>query len=251
MLIHSYKFGSGSAKVLSQALGAKRIKHEGSKFKGRQGKTVINWGCSKLPQEVMKCTLINQPDNVKLASNKLLAFNLLKGQAVSVPPFTTEREEAVAMIEDGKVVVCRTILNGNSGEGIVIAETVDQLVDSPLYVQYVPKKEEYRVHVVNGQVIHSQRKARKRDVPDDQVNWKVRNLAGGFIFAINEDHTPPQLILDQAVLAVNSLGLDFGAVDVIWNEKTFMPYVLEVNTAPGLAGTTLDKYVEAFEDGFQ
>jgi D-alanine-D-alanine ligase-like ATP-grasp enzyme len=40
--------------------------------------------------------------------------------------------------------------------------------------------------------------------------------------------------------------LDFGAVDVIWNEKEDKYYVLEVNTACGLEGTTLDKYVEQF-----
>ena len=52
----------------------------------------------------------------------------------------------------------------------------------------------------------------------------------------------------QAVAAVVALGLDFGAVDVVYNVKEQKAYVLEVNSAPGLSGTTLDKYVEVFKD---
>jgi D-alanine-D-alanine ligase-like ATP-grasp enzyme len=41
--------------------------------------------------------------------------------------------------------------------------------------------------------------------------------------------------------------LDFGAVDVIYNRAQDKAYVLEVNTAPGLEGSTLDNYVEAIQ----
>jgi glutathione synthase/RimK-type ligase-like ATP-grasp enzyme len=41
-------------------------------------------------------------------------------------------------------------------------------------------------------------------------------------------------------------GLDFGAVDVIWNERQQRAYVLEINSAPGLEGTTIDDYVRYF-----
>ena len=40
--------------------------------------------------------------------------------------------------------------------------------------------------------------------------------------------------------------LDFGAVDLIWNEHENKCYVLEVNSAPGIEGTTLQQYVTAF-----
>ncbi|MNJ09659.1 hypothetical protein D3C77_38070 [compost metagenome] len=110
----------------------------------------------------------------------------------------------------------------------------------------MPKKEEYRIHVFNGEVVDVQRKARKKDVPDDQVNWKVRNLANGFIFARGEEAlgNVPQDVLDQAVKAVAALGLDFGAADVVYNDKQGKAYCLEVNTAPGLSGSTLDGYVK-------
>ena len=81
------------------------------------------------------------------------------------------------MLQEGNTVVARTILNGNSGAGIVLVENEEQLVDAPLYTVYIPKKQEYRVHVFRGQVLDVQRKARKQDVPDDEVNWKIRNMA--------------------------------------------------------------------------
>ena len=95
-------------------------------------------------------------------------------------------------------------------------------------------------------MIHKQRKARRLDVPDEEVNWKVRNHDNGFIFQI-EDFDLPEDCEKQAIAAVEALDLDFGAVDVVYNGKEQKAYVLEVNSAPGLSGTTLDKYVEVFD----
>lgn len=254
MLLYPYKFGSKSGKVLAEALEIKRIKHKGSKFKGRARKTVINWGCSSLPREVMKCNIINTPETVAEAANKLHFFEILKSynlhnqdNKVSYPEFTTDRDVAQAWQDEGKTVVERHKLTGNSGEGIVITEPDEEIGHAKLYTQYVPKKNEYRVHVFKGKAIDIQRKARVKDVADEDVNWKVRNLDGGFIFA-REDGQFPQDVEVQAVLAVEAIGLDFGAVDVIFNEKKSRAYVLEINTAPGLMGTTLEKYKEAFEN---
>lgn len=244
MVIYPYKQGSKSAKDLAEGLGIKRIKHEGSKFKGRPDKVVINWGCSELPLEVEKCKIINQAWSVKLASNKLSCFKQLNGVA-RIPEFFLHKGQAQHAILDGKIVVCRTILNGNSGAGIVIAGGLDELVDAPLYTVYVPKKEEYRVHICNNEVVDVQRKARRKDV--EEVNWQVRNLANGFIFAREEGlGNVPIDVLDQAKKAVAVCKLDFGAVDVIWNDKQQQAYVLEINTAPGLSGITLEGYVRRF-----
>lgn len=244
MNIFPYKAGSASAKALAEALGVKRIKEKGSKFKGAAHKLIINWGCSKLPAELLKCRVLNSPESVSKASCKLASFKAMHEAGVSIPHFTESKQEASKAIQEGKTYVARTVLRGHSGVGIVILE--DKIVDAPLYVEYVPKKEEYRIHVFNGEVVDIQRKARKKDVPDDQVNWKVRNLANGFIFARGEEvlGAIPEDVLVQAKRAVASLGLDFGAADVIYNDKQKKAYVLEVNTAPGLSGSTLEGYVE-------
>lgn len=247
--IYSHNPHSEGAKALSGALGVKRIKHVNSKFRGRADKTVINWGSSSLPDQVAACTILNKPENISNASNKLKSFELFQEAGVSIPPFFKTREEAreYLMQSPGSSMVCRTILNGHSGAGIVIAGGVDDLVKAPLYTAYVKKTQEYRYHVFMGKVVDIQRKARKADVPDDQVNWQVRNLDGGFIFA-REGVEENGQASENAIMAVQALGLDFGAVDLIYNQREDKYYVLECNSAPGLSGSTLEGYAERFRE---
>lgn len=252
MYIYSHNPHSEGAKLLSQALNVKRIKHGNSKFRGGMGKAIINWGAGTLPDQVMACQrILNKPEAIRKASNKLKSFELFQEAGVTIPPFFTSKEQANEYLGEnaGNSVVCRTVLNGHSGAGIVISSSQDDLVAAPLYTAYVKKQEEYRYHVFMGQVVDIQRKARKRDVPDDAVNWQVRNLDGGFIFA-REGVVASPVASEEAVKAVAALGLDFGAVDLIYNAREDKYYVLEVNTAPGLSGTTLDGYKQRFEEVF-
>ena len=247
LFIYPYKMASESAKALAVGLGVKRIKHVNSKFKEGRNKVIINWGSSSIPYDV---NVFNRPESVRIASDKLLTFECIAKYnedwfPVNIPEWTKDKEDARRWIDEGNIVVCRTILNGCSGKGIVLASDVDELVDAPLYVKYVSKKYEYRVHVAFGMVIDQQRKARKKDIAYEDVNWKIRNHSNGFIF-MRDGVDLPDVCLDMAVDAVGALGLDFGAVDIIWNEKEDKYYVLEINTACGLTGTTLDKYVEVF-----
>lgn len=252
MYIYSHNPHSEGAKLLSQALNVKRIKHGNSKFRGGMGKAIINWGAGTLPDQVMACQrVLNKPDAIRKASNKLKSFELFQEAGVTIPPFFTSKEPALEFMGAGQAnsIVCRTQLNGHSGAGIIIASNPGELVDAPLYTAYVKKQEEYRYHVFMGQVVDIQRKARKRDVPDDAVNWQVRNLDGGFIFA-REGVVASPVASEEAIKAVGALGLDFGAVDLIYNAREDKYYVLECNTAPGLSGTTLDGYKQRFQEVF-
>jgi glutathione synthase/RimK-type ligase-like ATP-grasp enzyme len=239
-LIYPYIKGSASAKALSESIGVKIAARE--KNYPLPCDVLINWGASVIHRKVPKI-VINNPDAIKTASNKLSTLLKLKEAGVPLPPFCTSIVEASKWLP-GHSVMCRTKLTGHSGEGIVIAENEQELVEAPLYTRYIKKKEEYRVHASCDGVFFVQRKARKKDVPDDQVNWKVRNLKGGFIYA-NQDVDVPQDVKDVCVQAIKAIGLHFGAVDIILGaDKKW--YVLEVNTACGLAGTTLQKYKEMF-----
>lgn len=247
--VYSHNPHSEGAKLLSAALGVKRIKHGNSKFRGAGDKLVVNWGAGTLPDQVNACSVLNKPENIRKASNKLKSFELFQDAGVSIPQFFKTKEEAREYINGaaGRSVVCRTLLSGHSGAGIVLADSDAELVDAPLYTAYVKKQEEYRYHVFMGKVVDIQRKARKREVPDEQVNWKVRNLDGGFIFA-REGVVENEGAAQNAIMAVEALGLDFGAVDLIYNAREEKYYVLEVNTAPGLAGSTLDGYAQRFAE---
>lgn len=242
--IYPYKSGSASAKSLAQELGIKRLKQQGSRWRQRLGDKVINWGCgSALPYD----NILNTTEAVSRASNKRLAFEAMAEAGVEVPRFTTDVVEAS---EWGTDVVCRHKLTGHSGEGIEIVEAGNPLPAAPLYVEYVKKKHEYRIHVglmphTPYQIIDQQRKARNRDIPDEEVDWKVRNHGNGFIF-MREGVDLGPVALALAGNAIEALGLNFGAVDIIYNEHLDKYYVLEVNTAPGLTGTTLENWANWF-----
>ncbi len=256
MFIYPYKKGSQGAKTLARAVGGKLIKTENSRFKGGAHKTVVNWGSSQLPAEVMKCRVLNDPSNLGDVTNKLKFFQKVEahnnaiqegvGDAgdmlVNIPAFATTPDGGRALAANG-LVVERHKLQGHSGEGIVIVEDAAGITNCPLYVQYINKISEFRVHVIGGEVCLTQRKVKRADIDADEVNWKVRNHAGGFIFQQNGIEVPPQ-VHEQALSVMEVVGLDFGAVDVIFNQKKAEAYVLEVNTAAGLMGTTGDMYAE-------
>ncbi len=265
--VYPYKQGSKSAKTLAEALGGKVLKHVGSKYKPRAGDLVINWGSSDLPA-FGGATTLNPSAAIKVAACKLASFVKLDEAGVRVPEYVCDHPDLVPLGREmlkkaaEKLqfpVVCRTKLRGHSGEGIVIANNAKELVDAPLYTQYVKKKDEYRVHVVSDRAIYVQRKARKLDV--EAPNWQVRNLVGGFVFCevaavpIHDDENAawdcPTDVIDQAIKAVAALNLDFGGVDVMWNEKEQKAYVLEINTACGLEDRTAQRYAEEFHNLLQ
>lgn len=204
----------------------------------------INWGSSRTintgPNRV-----INRPEQVTIAGNKLETFRALKDKdGIRIPNFTTDRSESARWCTEGAIVVCRTKLSGHSGDGIILATKTEELVDAPLYVQYVKKQKEFRVHVAFGEVIDVQEK-RKRKEYDGDTDFQVRNHQTGWVYC-REDIQEPNGLQDMALRTVHELGLDFGAVDIIYNAKRNECYVLEVNTAPGLEGTTVEKYATKF-----
>ena len=255
-IIYPYKFGSGGARELSEELRirghrAKRVRAAGN-YRPYSNHVIVNWGSANRPTWMVGLGVkwLNAWIDCENAGNKLKAFELMKEAGVQVPEFTTDKEIACGWVQerDDSLVVARRILRGHSGIGISICTSTTDMVDAPLYVKYIKKHREYRIHVFGDKVIDIQQKRRRRDVPDEEVNWQVRNHRNGFIYSRNDIDQPHDSILRQSILAVEALHLDFGAVDVIWNERNGTAYVLEVNTAPGLEGTTKEKYAQAIEE---
>lgn len=252
-IIYPYKLGSKSAKALAEALGTKRVKSNG-KYKPKAAHVIINWGSSNYPNWINHAVFDGVVHwlnpcwkagvaGVRGAGNKLLALQDMQGTGVSVPEFTTDKDVADGWLQEGEQVVERELLRASAGRGIRLVRAGEDIRPNiPMYVKYVKKKYEYRVHVFRGKVIDVQQKKKRNGVED--ADFQIRNHENGWVFC-REGVVPPDQVLTSAVAAVAALGLDFGAADVIWNEHHRQEYVLEVNTAPGLEGTTLTKYVEA------
>ena len=261
--IYPYKIQSESAKTLRDALrvGATipfneytvwLIKSE-SELARERTSIVVNWGNSNSPNNWEWTSRdLNNPSAVARATNKLASFRALEHNGISVPDWTDDYEVARDWIDNGKTVVIRHFLNSHSGRGIQILDndtyldSGEDLPDAPLYVLYKKKRSEYRIHVFNNTVIDIQEKRRERAFDRNDVQAKVRSRANGWVFC-RDNINVSDSAFDLAKQAVQVLDLDFGAVDIIYNEREDMYYVLEVNTAVGLEGSTVSIYANAIK----
>ncbi len=246
-----YKMNSTSAKALATALHIKRIKLQGSRFVYRRG-YVINWGNQYGSERIFnKNCYLNKPRCTSIASDKIATFRILQRDESRYIPtlvWTTDKPLAQDMLNAGYKVYVRHLTRASSGRGIKIIEPGMALPDAPLYTKHFKKHKEYRVHVgikPNGErsVIHIQQK-RKR-IGFESNTSGIRNYDNGWVFACNNVDPLTAEQLDVAIQGVAALGLNFGAVDLLMDRQGNV-VICEINTAPGLEGTTLEKYVNFF-----
>lgn len=253
-----------AAAITAGGGNAVRLRREGSTFRGRDGELMVNWGNSNIADNTLgtirgQARLLNTPGAIRNASMKTTAFDLMDAANVAQVEFTTDRAVAQRWKEEGALVYARTRLQGHSGEGIVMChrdpqtidgvggafQVVEELPQAPLYTKGITvQRREFRIHVVNGVVTYVQQKKRENNYRENpNYSNVVRNYHTGWIYATS-DVQPNDAALAAAVAAVQALGLDFGAVDVITRQND--AWVLEVNTAPGLSGTNLETYTNNF-----
>lgn len=251
IILIGYTIGSRSLKNLQQDLKEEqqdrrvlRVSKNSLRYERRPSDKIVFWG------PVAPCPHADPAQEAakKRASNKLLSFRAFKEHGVRTPEWTTDGYIAASWVDGGKVVVGRTLLCSHSGKGIKLfgGDHTHVITHAPLYVQYKKKKHEYRVHVFEGSVIDVTQK--KKRVGHEETNHQIRNHQNGWVYCregIQEPADLRQLALD----ACAALGLHSGAVDIIWNEKENLSYVLEVNTAPGIEGTTCKNYTNKIIEG--
>jgi len=150
------------------------------------------------------------------------------------------------------------------------------------FQNYLEIENEFRLHVFKGKIINMQKKTERTNMAGaykEQHGDRIKNIAAKNNVALDQktadyvlenlgkrlEH-PDQIIKsntrgwkfsqiktakaelkEAAINAVKAIGLDFGAVDCCIAEDG-TPYIIEVNTGPGLRGTPFDAYVSAFKD---
>ncbi len=240
-----YKIGSRSCKALAQELGLLRCNPRFTHFKPRGRDIIINWGSSYWP--FTTGTVLNKPVCVRLASNKITALGLMRDAEVSVIPFTLHKPEAAQWLEEGSYVYERHTVNGHGGDGIRVVHSLDDLGPNSveLYTRGIRIRREYRVHIFRGKVIDHVQKRRRFDCME--VSEFIRNHTHGWVF-VRQNFERLEEVERQAIAAVKALGLDFGAVDIITEKRSGNVYVLEVNCAPGIEGTSLLAYKTAIKE---
>lgn len=207
---------------LSGALLADRLKHVDGPD--------INWGYPR-------GGAINSDSAVRLASNKRLALLHMAQSGVSTPTIWIGRPALTTP------VIGRPDRH-KAGSGFYFCRTeagVRRAVrkGATHFLEFIPEAREFRVHVAFGKSIKIAEKI-------GEGNRKSFKRGAEFVYP---DFDHKKSLRRVAKQAVASLGLDFGAVDILYKDDKY--YVLEVNTAPSLTSNSdaIDRYVKAFKEG--
>lgn len=252
--IYPHNLGSHGASCLrdafTQAGHNALLVRENGKYRPRPRDIIIGWGNSKLPAwqgKTAGTTWLNLPSEIPAATNKKLAFAKFMAAGVKVPEATVDQAVARGWLEAGKTVIGRQKLNASRGEGIVVMKGIEQFQACPLYTNWKSADREYRVYVLNGQVIDYLQKKRPNGAGDLGI---IRSADNGWVYCRTNIKELPELAGQEAVKAVAALGLQFGGVDLLWGNKTGA-WILEVNTAPGIEGVGVQKIAQAFIQQYQ
>lgn len=244
---------SDGARALKDALnaaGIRAILSDRGSFE-RLNRTIINWGAGHNGGVVfnVRNKWLNKPEAINIARNKLSTFQQLEEVGVRIPKWWNQKAE-VQWARKDSIILERHTLTGESGAGIVVKRYGEELSPAPLYVEYIRKQDEYRVHVFNGRAIVTQQKRRESDSEQSKDQALLRNRDNGWVFCVQDINQDRKAAVEAAaVAAVAGVGLDFGAVDIIVASRDDLPYVLEINTKPGLSSpTVLAAYVAAIQE---
>ena len=232
-----------TGKALAEALGIEG----GSTPPKDRIDLLVRWGSTERIPFVPRLVL-NRANAISLAADKLHSWEILKAQGISVPEIITND---VAQGADGliKVPTLGRKRHHTQGQDIVLcmqSRDVRRCIrrgESDYFVTYIPTDREYRIHVFKNKIIRVSQKLLKDGEP-----WVpfVRNFENGYVFGQpKKTLTPDQEQL--CIKAVKILGLDFGAVDLIYGDDK-KSYVLEVNTGPALIENGLDAYSTAIKE---
>jgi hypothetical protein len=205
--------------------------------------TLIRWGNRKDNQmDDGFDKVINDSEAINVCSNKLESLEKFQDEEIAIPDFDTDPELLIDRV--GYPILGRKLRHAR-GEDIklILQERDLRRCNSDYFVQYIPTNREFRIHVVGNEVIRVQGKYLDNSA---EVKPWIRNYSTGYRFRkprlrLNQDR------LDMAVRAVNCLGLDFGAVDLLIADDRSC-CVLEVNTAPSCSPFTLAAYAVALHE---
>jgi glutathione synthase/RimK-type ligase-like ATP-grasp enzyme len=245
VFITPYSILSKSSISISDATGWERLRRNNSHPLSAPS-VLINWGCSTHTHEHNpNVAWVNPPSSVRVASSKLKTYQYLLGGHVPTVEYTSSPDIAEEWLEDRCVVYCRNLDGSSGGRGISVvdgenyAHGAAPLPNSLFYTKGVQGfLRELRVHVIGGRVVRVSQKKKRSGV---YACPNIRNHKNGWVFTI-KDIPGTDAIEQTSLSAVKALGLDFGAVDIVECESG--PVVLEVNTAPGLQGSTIDQYAK-------
>ena len=212
---------------IKEGIAARIHSMNARRFDPTAAKLVICWGCSGGFAPTTPFKVLN---NYHIHS-KFNELTMLQADGVPTPNFSRYEHWTDSLARTEHHSEAKDLLSG--------------LKVGDFYTEFVPTDEEYRVHIVNG---HSIRIGKK--VPrTENYHLRFKSWYGGWRLAYSMDWRTEELVASLRRLAksaIAAVGYDFGAVDIGIRHHNKIPFVFEVNSAPGLEGGSLERYARRF-----
>ena len=200
----------------------------------RSSNADINWG------RAYSRAALNR--DISNTTNKRVMRQLFRQHGVPMPTLLS-MEDAVEAISSGKTIVGRPDRH-SQGRGFWKISSMSELLQAVRgtrrkraathFMEFVDAPREYRAHIFCGKSI--------------RISEKLYGLTGETAHGAYITGKPRHAVghvRAAAKQAVEAVGLDFGAVDILANDTEC--WVLEVNAAPGLGGSMPGLYAETFK----
>jgi hypothetical protein len=295
-----YIYYSGATDITGQKL-VETLGVNGGKTAPKSGtKMVIGWGAkTKDKTNFVKSVteVLNHPDAIRDNRNKLKSSQImLEKIGDKHVAKIVEAKDVLANLSSKSIslpLIGRTKYH-QGGKGFWSCPTIVQVNEAinsgaNYFQEIVPVRDEYRLHVFCGEVIHAVKKVKRTDaefekafIEDELARQKSLSSKNGDAF---DEDTAIRFLKRQAksatagganmllrsnrlgwkfsivkkyddglskvaIDAVEAIGLNFGAVDCC-TDINGNHVVFEVNSGPGLEATTFEKYIEAFKGYFE
>jgi len=193
----------------------------------------INWGCGRSAIVTLPTVEILN-DDISVARSKRATFERLAEAEVAHPRWSQSYVELRERLGLERTILARLDqLSGGMDILIVGPHNLADIYAYDFYVERLSCQRELRVHCWGGAAIATQVKV----IPPGCTNF-IHSYVNGCTFSQHlgrwgigaELATQAQGL---ALRAVEAVGLDFGAVDLMLTRRGKL-YVLEVNSAPGI-----------------
>lgn len=202
----------------------------------------------------------NVAEGIKTASNKLKSRKKFEENFIPTPKTYSKNDLRSVNFEDLNYPLVLRDIKHHGGQNVRIINDEYEMEDSyystnekVYYSEFYPKTKEYRVHIASGKAIIVAEKVVEEE-KQDNVIWNLgdEGVCEEFKTLRWSEYREVEQVIKTASLACKSVGLDYGAVDVVAypnDRQDELPpvAVLEVNTAPRLEEYGISRYVQYFK----
>ena len=216
---------------------------------------------------------LNSVNSIKNSSNKLLMKNCFNEHNVRTANWWTTDNGELFISKNLNIDNCQSAelpypivakhVFGSRGKGNSLLNNKKELLEwltektlsNYIFEKFYNYNREYRLHISEHGCFYTCRKMLKSDTPEDK-RWYRNDDNSVWILEENEAFDKPvnwNDIIEQSINALNSVGLDFGAVDLkVQSSKNSKGVerpscefiVVEINSAPSFGELTTIKYQE-------